>query len=283
MWGIIPAAGAGSRIQPLAFSKELLPVGSWLVDGTERPRAVSEYLIDRMVTGGADKICFVISPGKSDILSYYGGEIRGASIAYVVQQRPAGLCDAIFQALPLIHPDEQVLIGLPDTIWFPEDALGQLPDNVLSFLLFPVERPECFDAVVATNDGTVQEIQVKQPRPDSSWVWGAFKMPGRVLHELAALWRQPGRQDAYIGTLVNAYLAAGGKATSVRAGLSYVDVGTLHGYREAINLLATQPKRPPVEDPTTIRRPERPAVLEAMTRPRSQRLHTIPVASEPSR
>ena len=28
MWGIIPAAGNGSRIQPLAFSKELLPVGS---------------------------------------------------------------------------------------------------------------------------------------------------------------------------------------------------------------------------------------------------------------
>src|SRR5436305_2012347 len=25
-WGIIPAAGAGNRIQPLAFSKELLPV-----------------------------------------------------------------------------------------------------------------------------------------------------------------------------------------------------------------------------------------------------------------
>ena len=28
MWGIVPAAGQGSRIQPLAFSKELLPVGS---------------------------------------------------------------------------------------------------------------------------------------------------------------------------------------------------------------------------------------------------------------
>ena len=28
MWGIIPAAGSGTRIQPLAFSKELLPVGS---------------------------------------------------------------------------------------------------------------------------------------------------------------------------------------------------------------------------------------------------------------
>ena len=30
MWGIVPAAGRGSRIQPLAFSKELLPVGSRL-------------------------------------------------------------------------------------------------------------------------------------------------------------------------------------------------------------------------------------------------------------
>lgn len=32
-WGIIPAAGLGSRIQPLACSKELLPVGSRLDDG----------------------------------------------------------------------------------------------------------------------------------------------------------------------------------------------------------------------------------------------------------
>ena len=33
MWGIVPAAGRGSRIQPLAFSKELLPVGSRLDEG----------------------------------------------------------------------------------------------------------------------------------------------------------------------------------------------------------------------------------------------------------
>jgi hypothetical protein len=33
MWGIVPAAGSGTRIQPLAFSKELLPVGSRLEDG----------------------------------------------------------------------------------------------------------------------------------------------------------------------------------------------------------------------------------------------------------
>jgi dTDP-glucose pyrophosphorylase len=129
VWGIIPAAGAGTRIQPLAFSKELLPVGARREDGYERPRAVSEYLLERMVLGGADRICFVISPWKSDILQYYGGALDEASIAYVIQDQAAGLCDAIFRALPLIGPEEPVIVGLPDTIWFPEDALAALPDN----------------------------------------------------------------------------------------------------------------------------------------------------------
>src|SRR6187401_2076826 len=134
MWGIIPAAGAGSRIQPLAFSKELLPVGSRLDGATERPRAVSEYLVERMVLSGADKICFVIAPGKSDMLAYYGGgKIDSATISFVVQPRPAGLCDALFRAAPLVHPEEHVLIGLPDTVWFPENGLAALPDGCLSF------------------------------------------------------------------------------------------------------------------------------------------------------
>ena len=238
MWGIVPAAGSGTRIQPLAFSKELLPVGSRFDGSTERPRAVSEYLVERMLRAGADKICFVISPWKADILQYYGGTIGSAAIAYVVQPQPSGLCDAIFRAVPLIQADELVLVGLPDTIWLPEDALGQLPDDGLSFLTFPVKRPELFDAVISDECGRVREVQVKQQSAASHWVWGAFKLPGAVLHELYRLWRERDPQDEYIGTLVNAYLAEGGDAIAVPAGTAYVDVGTLGGYREAMRLLA---------------------------------------------
>jgi len=252
MWGIIPAAGNGTRIQPLAFSKELLPVGSRRDDGAERPRAVSEYLLERMLAGGADKLAFVISPWKSDILRYFGGAFEAggatAEIAYVVQGEPRGLCDAIFRALPLIRDDEPVIVGLPDTIWFPEDALRALPDDRLSFLLFPVERPELFDAVDADEQGRVREIAVKSADARSRWIWGAFKLPGAILHALHALWLRPERQDQYIGTLVNAWLAEGGAAWAVRAGHSYVDVGTLHGYREAMRLLgdAKEPAIAPV-------------------------------------
>src|SRR5919109_1363868 len=162
MWGIVPAAGLGSRLQPLAFSKELLPVGSHLDGSRERPRAVSEYLIERMLVGGVTRLCFVIAPTKSDILAYYGASIGSVPICYVVQPRPDGLCDAIFRALPLMPPQEPVVVGLPDTVWFPEDGLCALNDHTLSFLLFPVEQPEFFDAVVTDGDGRVLEIQVKQ-------------------------------------------------------------------------------------------------------------------------
>src|SRR3954454_24792648 len=237
MWGIVPAAGRGSRIQPLAFSKELLPVGSRRDGGVERPCAVSEYLLDRLVRGGVDKICFVIAPGKSDILEYYCESYGTTTLAYVVQPSPAGLCDAIFRAAPLIAEDEIVAVGLPDTIWFPEDGLASLPDDVLSFLLFPVERPQLFDAVVLDDGDRVREIQVKRPDASSHWVWGAFKMPGHVFHALQRLWLARERCDEYLGTLVTAYLAEGGTALGVRTGAAYVDVGTLHGYRAALRLL----------------------------------------------
>ena len=239
MWGIIPAAGAGSRIQPLAFSKELLPVGSRSHGGEERPRAVSEYLVERLIRGGATKLCFVISPGRSDILEYYGAGAWGAEIAYVVQPHPAGLCDAIFRAAALIPQTEAVLIGLPDTIWSPADALASLPDDVLSFLLFPVEHPELFDAVITDENDSVREIAVKRRDAATKWIWGAIKMPGSVFHALHRLWQTSGRGDEYIGTLVNAWLASGGHARGVRAGSRYVDVGTLHGYRAAVRLLET--------------------------------------------
>jgi glucose-1-phosphate thymidylyltransferase len=238
MWGIVPAAGVGSRIQPLAFSKELLPVGSRLDGDTERPRAVSEYIIERMLIAGVDKICFVISPGKSDIMEYYGAKVGGADLCYVVQPEASGLCDALFRALPLIHRDESVLVGLPDTIWFPAAGLLALPPDEFSFLLFPVSRPELFDAVTTDGRGQVREIQVKTSAPSSHWVWGAFRLPGAVLNQLFGIWQERGRGDSYIGTVVNAYIQQGGKASAVRAGRAYVDVGTLHGYREAIRLLS---------------------------------------------
>lgn len=241
MWGIIPAAGKGSRIQPLAFSKELLPMTDLLEGDVRRPRAVSDFLMERFELASVRRICMVISADKSDILAYYGGSTRSASICYAVQPRPAGLCDALFRALPVIDPEEPVVVGLPDTIWFPADALCRLAPDRFSFLLFPVREPQYFDSVEIDDAGRVTAIRVKQPDARSHWIWGAFQMPGRTFRALFDLWKERGEADEYVGTLVNAWIERGGEVYGVAAGESYHDVGTMDGYLETMQHLINAP------------------------------------------
>jgi glucose-1-phosphate thymidylyltransferase len=239
MIGIIPAAGAGQRIQPLGCSKELLPVGARFVDGVQRPKAVSEYLVERMISAGAERICMVISAEKSDIVRYYAERDYGAEIFYVVQRKPAGLCDALFRAEAFVADDEQVLIGLPDTIWFPENAYRPAVDQCaeVNLVLFPVLNPAVFDAVVCDEQGFVERVQVKQPQPASHWIWGAVTVSGKAFKALKHLWNARHREDEYLGHLVNAYIAAGNQVRATYSGEHYMDVGTIEGYHSAQDFL----------------------------------------------
>lgn len=235
MWGIVPAAGRGARLQPLGFSKELLPIGAQ--DRLERrPRAVAEFILERMIAAGVDRICMVIAPGKSDILNFFGAAYRDAPIAYVIQPQPLGLCDAVFRACAIVSRDERVVIGLPDTIWHPVGALARLPRDEPALLLFPTDRPEQFDSVGCDQTGRVTSISVKSADAASNWIWGAIGLPSARLHELRDLWLRRARCDEFLGTLLNAYLATGGTLSAVKAGERYIDVGTLDGYRDAFAL-----------------------------------------------
>jgi dTDP-glucose pyrophosphorylase len=240
MIGIIPAAGAGQRIQPLGCSKELLPVGSRMVDSVERPKAVSEYLVERMIAAGATEICMVISAEKTDIVKYYAERSFAAEIFYVVQRKPRGLCDALFRAAGFARHHDQVLIGLPDTIWFPENAFAPSLDferSDVNLVMFPVTNPAAFDAVVWDDLGYVQKIQVKQKHPDTNWIWGAVTTTGECFHRLKLLWESRHREDEYLGTLLNAFIAAGNVVRGQCSGETYMDVGTLEGYRAAQDYL----------------------------------------------
>ena len=242
MWGIIPAAGIGSRIQPLAFSKELLPVGSRLEGGMERPRAVSEHLIERMLAAGVDKLCFVIAPGKSDIINYYGSRIGGALDR---------LCGAAGAERPVRRA---VLRPAADR------AGGAGGGRPARHHLVPGSRAgalarRCASASCSSRSSGRNSSMPSSPMPPagsrpsrssaagarSHWVWGAFKLPGAVLHELHALWREPGRGGRVHRHAGQCLAGTRRRGAGVRGGEVYVDVGTLNGYREAVSLLARRP------------------------------------------
>ncbi|MGZ4837810.1 MAG: sugar phosphate nucleotidyltransferase [Terriglobales bacterium] len=241
MIGIIPAAGAGQRIQPLGCSKELLPVGSRVIDGVERPKAVAEYLVERMIAAGATQIFMVISAEKTDIVKYFAEREFAAEIFYVVQRRPQGLCDALFRAEPFARHHGQVLLGLPDTIWFPENAYRQAVDNTdgagINLVCFPVLDASAFDAVVSDELGYVQRVEVKQKNAHSHWIWGAVTATGQAFHTLKLLWDARHHEDEYLGHLLNAYMDAGNIVRATNCGEKYMDVGTLEGFRHAQDFL----------------------------------------------
>ena len=237
MWGIVPAAGKGSRIQPLGFSKELLPIGRSNNGEAESLRPVIDHVVERLLRGGASKLCFIVSSEKLDIVKYIAAKSLPVEACYVFQPEPIGLVDAVFRAIPFVREDEVAMIGLPDTVWFPQDGYLHLPDNAPSLLMFPVAEPQLFDVVLVDGEDHVTEVQVKVPEPDSTWIWGAIKLPGDVFHSLHQLWNKRGRIDVQVGTLINAYIAEGGVVTGVRRGESYVDVGTATGYVDAMRVL----------------------------------------------
>jgi glucose-1-phosphate thymidylyltransferase len=247
MIGVIPAAGAGQRIQPLGCSKELLPVGSRLLDGVERPKAVTEYLVERMISAGATEICMVISGEKTDIVKYFSERDFAAEIFYAVQQRPQGLCDALFRAEPFTHNHDHVLLGLPDTIWFPENAyriaLEKDRNADVNLICFPVLDPSQFDAVVTDEHGFVQQVEVKIPNAHSHWIWGAVTTTGPAFRALKLLWESRHREDEYLGHLLNAFIGAGNIIRATHVGEVYMDVGTLSGYHAAQDFLRSQKRQ----------------------------------------
>lgn len=230
-------------MQPLGGSKELLPLGHQpTAEAAGRLRAISEYLVERMLLGGADRICFVVSSEKSDLLRFYARSEYAARLFFVVQPHPAGLCDAVFRAVPFITAEETVLIGLPDTVWYPRDGYQRAGRDQVHLITFPVSDPEEFDAVIpavgtenpARSEGRVARIEVKSPAGRSHRIWGAITAPGAAVLGLAELWRQRGCQDQYLGHLLNAWIEAGHTVSYDCTGTHYRDIGTPAGYVRAL-------------------------------------------------
>ena len=115
--GLIPAAGKGTRLHPLPFSKELYPIGyhEVQIDGESklRPKVVSQYLVNHMTRMGVEKIIITLGPGKSDIMDYYGsGRTTGVPIVYNFQSVAKGMP----YALDLSFTGSIIVSDIPNTI-----------------------------------------------------------------------------------------------------------------------------------------------------------------------
>jgi glucose-1-phosphate thymidylyltransferase len=197
--GILPAAGTGSRLLPFSYPKELLPViYRWSDDGTKVvPTLAIEYALMAVERARVERCMILVSKSKPEIIRYLGnGEDRGTRIAYVVQEKPMGLADAVNHASQWVSgPECNCCLVLPDTFFEPADALRQVNEELvchnadLVLGVFPTESPGDLGPVRVNPDRSVAAVFDKPVHTELRNTWGlAAWSPqfSRLLHERIA-------------------------------------------------------------------------------------------------
>jgi len=121
MKALIPAAGRGTRLEPitLAIPKELLMIGD---------KAVIEHVIDALKLINITEITIVVGWRKHAILDYLGsGERMGVKLTYVVQDEKDGLAKAVLAGEHVVRK-EPFLVVLGDNFFYPKNFLKDVID-----------------------------------------------------------------------------------------------------------------------------------------------------------
>lgn len=245
--GVLPAAGIASRLAPLGYPKELLPI-TYVADvpgGPLRPMPVIESSFRQLHAADVGKCLVVISDRKPELMRYLGhGGDAGLEIAFLHQSRPDGLAAAVSLAAPWTLESDVALL-LPDTVVRPVDALAQVrklflaADADLVLGVFPTKKPQELGPVRFDAEGHVREVLDKPAQTDLFNSWAMAVWSPRFTQLLAG---SVAGADAGL-TLGAVFQRAVDARMTVRAVWfpegQFLDLGTPQGLTEALPLMTS--------------------------------------------
>jgi len=239
--GLLPAAGAGSRLGKLPFSKELLPLK--LSTDTSRaggtPVAI-ENAIASLVESDITRQHVIIAPGKRDIPAYLGDGTRiKARISYHVAESSPSVPHSLDTAFEFIEHCDVVLV-FPDILFRPRNAISELiafraDRNVdVTLALVPSNRGDKVDIVSCDENGNVREIAAKPGVKVDGWTWIVASWSPRFtrfLHQYLQQIEDRGRpqvaRELYVADVLNAAIDGGLTIHGLKfPGGDAIDIGT---------------------------------------------------------
>jgi glucose-1-phosphate thymidylyltransferase len=259
--GLIPAAGKGSRLGRLPFSKELLPLaGPVSLDAPpppESPTAI-EHCLDTMAVAGIEHAHIIIAPEKRDIPQRVGNGSRiGMNLQYIELADSPSVPASLDCAFDRVQGSNCALL-FPDIVFEPATALrdavranrSSLADVTLA--LVPSNNSEKVDIVTVATSGRVERI-VPKPGPGISgltWVAAVWSprfsefLHEKVSHSTRTL-VGTGEVETYVGDILTAAIDEGMivDSLSFATGFSF-DLGTadeLHNFWES-GIMAARPR-----------------------------------------
>jgi glucose-1-phosphate thymidylyltransferase len=236
MKGVLICGGTGSRLRPLTeiTNKSLLPV-------YDRP--LVQYPLETLRKGGITDIAVITGPEHIDqMTSFLGSGSRfGCTFAYKVQEKPAGIAQALGLAEEFAA-GEDVCAILGDNVFFDDftDVIAQFRGGAHVFLK-AVPDPERFGvaeidpAHADSEDIPVLSLEEKPTEPKSRFaVTGCYLYDKHCFQMIRSL-APSARGELEITDLSAAYLKQGTlRATLLRE--EWVDAGTFESLFRAAEI-----------------------------------------------
>ncbi len=159
MKAVILAAGEGSRMRPLTYTrpKVMLPVAN---------KPILEHLLIEIEKAGIGEFIIIVGYHDEQIRDYFGNGGRwGVKIEYCTQRKQLGTADALRSMEPLV--DGNFLMVNGDIIADREDIKSLIDARDTTMSLFEVENTEGL-GLVETDGDKVVRIHEKTEKPPSN-------------------------------------------------------------------------------------------------------------------
>ena len=241
MYGVVPAAGEGTRLRPLTEDK---PKGMVEVAG----EPLLAHVFETLRESGVDELIVVVGYRKARIIEHFGDTYRGLPITYVHQREPHGLGHAVLQAAPYVDGPFVVCNGdnvfEGDLAW----ALKQYEqaDADAAVVVESVARETATDTGVVTvdaDDNRVIDIIEKPADPPSTLATTGCYIATPELFDALGLLRPSARGEYELTDGIGVLIRAGADVLALRSKHRRVNVNEPSDIDRAEAILETSPEQ----------------------------------------
>ena len=233
MYGVVPAAGKGTRLRPLTDDT---PKG--MVDIGGRP--LLSHVFDRLLAVGIDHLVVVVGYELGAITEHYDDSYRGTPITYVHQRQQLGLGHAIAQCASVVSGTFVVCNG--DNVFAEpqQRAVDRAHEAAVDAVVVTetVSRQEATQTGVVETDGSqVRRIVEKPDEPRSRLsTTGWYVLPEAIVSALDLV-RPSDRGEYELADGLSVLAAAGRRIETVELDGRRINVNTPDDIGRAEQLL----------------------------------------------